>query len=118
MSVDNSFAILLEGVAGGDSLAAACVFRQFYGRLCALARVRLHPLLRGKEDGDGRDKPGHDGGGVIAFSFVVRMEPTGRREAPPDDRLSSNPGSEPRITLRSMRATLGGYVAAQLPWAV
>jgi hypothetical protein len=36
---------------------------------------------------------------------VARMEPIGRREAPPDDRLRAIRGRRSRIALRSMRAT-------------
>ena len=41
-------------------------------------------------------------------NIVARMEPTGRREAPPDDRLREireQTTGRPRIALRSIRAT-------------
>jgi RNA polymerase sigma-70 factor (ECF subfamily) len=48
MSPENSFAGLMARLQAGDEEAAAQVFHRFAGRLIALARGRLDPLVRQK----------------------------------------------------------------------
>lgn len=50
MSVVSSFAVVLERLRRGEEDAATEVYRRFAGRLMAVARERLNPLLRRKAD--------------------------------------------------------------------
>jgi RNA polymerase sigma-70 factor (ECF subfamily) len=50
MDADSAFPEVLAGLHAGDEAAAGAVFHRFVGRLIALARQRLDPLVRTRVD--------------------------------------------------------------------
>ena len=54
---------------------------------------------------------------AVRRSAVARMEPAGRRNAPPDDKLREMRGPWTRIALRSIRATDYPWAQSFLDWS-